>query len=535
MLDAFDTLDLSFMSIKNPTDEPSEAANLSSEAVGIASDENVRARLAAIVDSSDDAIISKDLNSIIITWNAGATRLFGYAAEEAIGQSVTMLMPQERKNEEPGILDRIRRGERIEHYETIRRRKDGSLVEISLTVSPLRDGRGTIIGASKIARDITERKRAERAWLEADRQKNEFLATLAHELRNPLAPIRNSLNILRLMGNTDPAAEQLQQVMERQVNHMVRLVDDLLEIARITTGKIELRLEPVEIATVIRSAIETSRPLIDAERHQLATKLPAEPLTVQGDPVRLSQIVSNLLNNSAKYTEPDGQIWLTVTRSDREVCISVRDNGIGISPEQLPHVLEMFSQSARARTHSQEGLGIGLALAKRLVEMHGGSLEAKSAGENQGSEFIVRLPLSEKQLSLPEVSMADSEKPTAARQKILVVDDNHDAASSLAMLLRVLGNDVQTANDGPTALQIIESFAPSVVLLDLGMPVMSGYEVAQRLRELPQARNITLVALTGWGQEEDRQRTQEAGFDQHLVKPVNLDALQVLLTHVQGA
>ena len=442
---------------------------------------DARTYLAAIVESSEDAIISKDLNSIITSWNAGAERLFGYTAAEAIGRSVTMLMPEDRMNEEPSILERIRRGERMEHYETVRRRKDGSAFYISLTVSPIIDARERIVGASKIARDITERKRSEEALREADRRKNEFLATLAHELRNPLAPIRNSLNILRISGSDAAAAERVQEMMERQVNHMVRLVDDLLEVSRITTGKIDLRLEPLEIASIIRSAIETSRPLIDAHRHHLVTTLPPEPLTVEGDPVRLSQIVANILNNAAKYTEPNGDIFINVSPEDGHVLISVRDTGIGISATMLPHVFEMFAQADRDKKRSQDGLGIGLALVKRLVEMHGGTVEAKSAGEGYGSEFTVRLPLAEDQLpATREVDAAQHKESASSQQRILVVDDNLDAAASLAMLLRVLGNDVQTANDGMSALEILESYRPSVVLLDLGMPGMSGFEVATR-------------------------------------------------------
>ena len=492
-----------------------------------------KARLAAIVESSDDAIISKDLNSIIMTWNAGATRLFGYTAEEAIGRPITMLMPPERIDEEPSILDRIRRGERIDHYETVRCRKDGTLIDISLTVSPLVDKHGKIVGASKIAHDITSRKQVERTLLEPDRQKNEFLATLAHELRNPLAPIRNSLNILRLTNAESPAAQRVQEMMERQVNHMVRLVDDLLEIARITTGKIELRLEPVEIASVVHTAVDTSRPLIDAGRHHLITKLPPEPLTVEADPMRLSQVISNLLNNAAKYTQPGGQIWLTVSRDAGQAVISVRDTGIGISAELLPHVLEMFTQAERTKRHSQDGLGIGLALVKRLIEMHGGKVEAKSEGEGRGSEFILRLPLAKSQMP-SAADDANSNRVAKAKSghRILVVDDNQDSAVTLAMLLKVLGNEVETALDGQSALQAFETLRPSVVLLDLGLPDMSGYEVARRLRELPHFEHVTLVALTGWGQEEDRRQTQEAGFDQHLVKPVDLDTLQLLLAGV---
>lgn len=492
--------------------------------------EQVNARLAAIVNSSDDAIISKDLNGVITTWNAAAQRLFGYTAEETIGRSVTMLIPPERLNEEPGILDRIRRGEPIEHYETVRRRKDGTLIEISLTVSPLIDKSGHIIGASKIARDITDRKQIERALVEADRQKNEFIATLAHELRNPLAPIRNSLNILKLSHGDGASVLQLQEMMERQVNHMVHLVDDLLEISRITTGKIELRVEQVDLAAVIRSAVETSKPLIDARQHRLAVSLPAEKLIVEGDAVRLSQIVANLLNNAAKYTEPDGNIWLTVSRDGAEAVISVRDNGIGIASEHLPHVLEMFAQADRAKRNSQDGLGIGLALVKRLIEMHGGKVEARSEGEGRGSEFVLRLPLSAKaKQSAAPATPAPADAPAGAKRKILVVDDNRDAAVTLAMLLKLLGNEVATAHDGETGLQTFDEFRPSLILLDLGMPDMTGFDVARELHTRPHFAGVTLVALTGWGQADDRRRTQEAGFDYHMVKPVTLDSLRTIL------
>jgi PAS domain S-box-containing protein len=495
--------------------------------------EQATARLAAIVESSDDAIISKDLNGIITSWNAAAARLFGYTAEEAIGSSVTMLMPTERLNEEPGILERIRRGQPIEHYETVRRRKDGTLLDISLSVSPLMDKYGKVVGASKIARDISDRKRIERALVEADRQKNEFIATLAHELRNPLAPIRNSLNILKLSQGDATAVSQLHEMMERQVNHMVHLVDDLLEISRITTGKIDLRMEQVDLATVIRSAVETSRPLIDSRQHRLNISLPPEKLIVDGDAVRLSQIVANLLNNAAKYTEPEGHIWLSVSRDGAEALISVRDNGLGISAEQLPHVLEMFNQADRAKRHSQDGLGIGLALVKRLVEMHGGCVETYSDGEGKGSEFTLRLPLSAQMKSASAAATSGAtESQSAGRRRILVVDDNRDAAVTLSMLLKLLGNEVATAHDGHTGLQAFDEFLPSLVLLDLGMPDMTGFDVARELHTRPHFAGVTLVALTGWGQADDRRRTAEAGFDYHLVKPVTLDALNGILAQV---
>lgn len=486
-------------------------------------------RLAAIVEGCEDAIVSKDLNGIIESWNGGAERLFGYSPSEVIGKSITMLIPQERIEEESEILSRIRAGKRIRHFETIRHRKDGSPVEISLTVSPIRNSGGEIVGASKIARDISERKRIERALLAADQQKNEFLATLAHELRNPLAPIQTSLYIMRLRHPMDEALVELQEVMERQLNHLVRLVDDLLEISRITTGKIELRLQQVDVRTLISSAVETSRPLVDAAGHELLVSLPSTPITVQGDPVRLAQVVSNILNNACKFTDPGGRIWLTVTSEPQRVAIAIRDNGIGIPASSLPAVMKMFSQVGRERGVSKGGLGIGLALVDRLVNLHGGSIEVRSDGEGQGSEFVVRLPIAEPDESAAGESDRLEKTPQASRQKVLIVDDNRDAASSLSTLLRLLGCDTQTAHSGEDALGLVPAFKPRVILLDLGMPGMSGFEVAQRVRRLPSGTDALLIALTGWGQEDDRRRTRDAGFNHHLVKPVSMDLLRMIL------
>jgi PAS domain S-box-containing protein len=497
--------------------------------------EATRALHAAVVDDSDDAIITKDLNGVITSWNRSAERLFGYSPQEAIGRPVTILIPANRQHEEPQILARLRRGERVDHFETVRVRKDGAHLAISLTISPVKDAAGRITGISKIARDITEKKRAEEALRTGDLRKNEFLATLAHELRNPLAPIRNSLHILRLAGSEEPSATRVLEMMERQVNHMVRLVDDLLDVARITNGKIDLRTELVEIAAVVRGAVEVSKPLIDASGHRLATTLPPTPLTIEADAVRLTQVIANLLNNAAKYMEPGGQIWLTVGSDAADVVISIRDTGIGIAADTLPYLFEMFTQAKENGKRAQGGLGIGLALARRLVEMHGGQIEARSDGPGLGSEFVIRLPLAKRQLSaMAGASPLTDQGCHAAPGRILIVDDNRDAASSLGLLLRMLGNEVQTANDGISALEVLQSYRPTVVLLDLGMPGMDGYEVARRARVLPHCRHTIFIALTGWGQEEDRRRTREAGFDHHLVKPVNVGTLELLLTEVQG-
>jgi len=492
-----------------------------------------QAVLASIVASSDDAIISKTLDGMILTWNAGAERIFGYSAEEAIGKPITLLIPPERHDEERELLKRLCRGERIDHFETVRVTKDGRLIDVSLTVSPVRDSAGRIVGASKVARDITERRQAEMALRDVDRRKDEFLAILAHELRNPLAPIRNSLHILRLTSQNDPVGERVGDMMDRQVNHMVRLVDDLLEVSRITSGKIALRKERVDLAAILQNSMETSRPLIEAVDHQLTLAFPPEPLIVDGDPVRLAQVFANLLNNSAKYTDAGGEIGITARREGGWAVISVRDTGAGIPREMLPSVFELFTQIDRHADRAQGGLGIGLTLVKSLVEMHGGTVQANSAGLGQGSEFVVRLPLvSDKrpaELSgTPEISTSLL-KP----RRVLVVDDNRDAAESMGILLKLLGADVHVAYSGAEALEALPAYRPDVVILDIGMPGMDGYEVARRIRRQPEFQKVTLIALTGWGQDKDRRQSQTAGFDYHLIKPADVDALQALLALVE--
>jgi signal transduction histidine kinase len=380
------------------------------------------------------------------------------------------------------------------------------------------------------ARDLLlARTQAEESLRQADRRKDEFLATLAHELRNPLAPLRNSVHLLQLTASDDPTTARLCETMERQLNHLVRLVDDLLEVSRITRGKIELRKEEVELAAIARNAIETSRPLIDAAKLQLAISLPPETLIVNGDPVRLAQIFANLLNNAAKYTNEGGQIWFTARKIEAEAVVSIRDTGIGIAADLLPKVFEMFMQVDGATDRSQGGLGIGLTLVRSLVEMHGGSVSVESGGPGKGSEFTVRLPLAAMRRKSSGATPDMRPAPPIAARRILVVDDNVDSAKTLGMLLKYLGADVQVVHDGPAAIDAIETFQPGVVLLDLGMPEMDGYEVARRVRERHQSNDVTLIALTGWGQEDDRRRTREAGFDHHLVKPADIAALQSLL------
>jgi len=488
--------------------------------------------LAAIVSSSEDAIVSKTRDDIILTWNRGAERIFGYSAAEAIGQPITLIVPDSRREEEKDILRRILRGERLEHFETKRVAKDGSLLDVSLTISPLRDAEDRIIGVSKVARDVTPQKLAEQALRDADRRKDEFLATLAHELRNPLAPILNSLHIMRLAANDDPAIERVRGIMERQVNHMVRLVDDLMEVSRITRGKIELRREPVELAAVLKSAIETSQPLIESARHRLSVTLPPEPVVLDADPVRLAQVFSNLLNNSAKYSEEKGQIWVTVVREPHTAVVSVRDAGIGLAKAMLPRVFDMFTQIDSAGGRSRGGLGIGLTLVKNLVRMHGGQVTAASEGPGKGCEFTVRLPLSSR--TLVDAPTIQGQSTAGVPLRVLVVDDNLDSAESLGVLLRLVGAESYVVHDGASALRALGMFRPDLVLLDIGMPDMDGYEVARRIRQLPEYRDLVLIALTGWGQEQDRRRSAAAGFDHHLLKPTDMVALQALMATLRS-
>ena len=615
--------------------------------------------LAAIVASSEDGIISKTLDGVITSWNRGAERLFGWTAHEAIGQSIHLIVPPELREQERDILDRLRRGERIEHLDVERRRKDGSSVHVSVMISPVYDRHGHIIGASKTARDITarkdweerlreqrdvmqlamstarmgawtrdlvldtvwwspefaeifgmspddthytrerlfeflkvedrerlrrivetaikehkdyavdfefrharsgewrwmesrgraefapdgrpiklygvviditERRRAVEALQEADRRKDEFLATLAHELRNPLAPISSGLHILRSAKDEGHRSIAL-EIMERQVNQMVRLVDDLLDVARITTGKVEVRQEPVDLAAVIKDAIETSQPLLTDRGQPFTVVSSDQPVFVNGDRLRLAQVFANLMNNSAKYSEPGQPVSITFGRDGNDAVVRVKDAGMGIHREMLPRVFDMFRQADRTGGRSRGGLGIGLSLVKRIVEMHGGTVTAHSDGLGLGSEFVVRIPAVEgPRRDLPaDLSAADR---SPARRRILVVDDNADAAESLAALLSISGHETRMAHDGPEALQQAERFHPDIVFLDIGMPTLDGHETARLIRKQPWGKDMVLVALTGWGQHEDRRRSKDAGFNHHLVKPADPVVVEKLLASI---
>jgi PAS domain S-box-containing protein len=622
--------------------------------------------LASIVESSDDAIVSKNLDGIIQSWNAAAERIFGYSAQQATGRHISLIIPPERISEEQDIIARIQAGERVENFETVRQRSDGTQIHVSLTISPVRDEEGRVVGASKIARDITDRKRIEaerqrlvslvenstdfigicdmqfvpfyinRAglelvglddiaqatrtpvrefffpedqarileeffptvvengdgetevrfrnfktgaaiWLlyrvfaltnsqgekiglatvsrditqrrqmeddlrklaaelsEANRRKDEFLAVLAHELRNPLAPILNGLQVLRMAGSGNGELQPAYEMMERQVSQMVRLIDDLLDVSRITRGKIELRRERIELSSLVQQAAEAGRQLCDKVGHELHVKLPAAPVYVDGDPTRIAQVVGNLLTNACKFTESGGKIWLTLEREHTNALLRVRDTGAGIASDHLSQIFQMFTQLESTLERSQGGLGIGLSLTKSLVEMHGGSIEADSPGIGQGSEFVVRLPVVAEKSDPPTEARDVSEKIRVAGRNILVVDDNRDSAESLAMLLKLVGNKVSTAHDGLEAFHAAESVRPDAILLDIGLPKLNGYEACRKIREQAWGKAIKIIALTGWGQDEDRRKTKEAGFDGHLVKPVEHKALQGLLNELLPA
>ena len=381
--------------------------------------------------------------------------------------------------------------------------------------------------------EVAERARAEQALQEADRNKDEFLAMLAHELRNPLAPIQNALQLMR-MKLSEPQSLWAQQVIQRQLAALTRLVDDLLDVSRITRGKITLTREPVELATLITRAVETIQPLIQERDHQLTLQVPSESLRVNGDPTRLTQALGNVLGNAAKYTDRGGRIELLCSRRGADIEIRVRDNGIGISAELLPRIFDLFTQLDHRSDYSSSGLGIGLALVRRLVEMHGGSITAQSAGAGAGSEFVLRLPLFADAGARPGAEaeqLCSHDEPTVSR-RILVADDNADALESLATVLRLRGHEVYSAPNGAIALETAVRHMPEVALLDIGMPLIDGYEVARRIRAQEWGKAVTLVALTGWGQESDRRRSREAGFDTHLVKPLDLEKLTALLAHL---
>ncbi len=421
------------------------------------------------------------------------------------------------------------------------RTHDGTYRWFSVRGVPICNADGTVrewIGANtdfhdrKMAEEELRRLAAELS--DADRRKDEFLATLAHELRNPLAPIRNGLQLMRLIDGSGEAGRQSLEIMDRQLTQMVRLVDDLMDVSRISTGKVELRKMPVQLADILNSAVETSRPLIEQMGHELQITLPEYPVIINADPTRMSQVFLNLLNNAAKFSDQGGCIRLTAEQHDTDVIVSVRDTGIGIAADQLPHIFEMFAQVDHSLEKSQGGLGIGLSLVKRLVAMHGGSVMAKSEGAGMGSEFIVRLPVDKNSPVEGAKTASQPEHDSIPPLRILIVDDNRDSADSLSMVLKLMGHDTRTAYDGEEAVAAAAEFFPRVILLDIGLPKLNGYETCRRIREQKDGMNMVIIAQTGWGQADDRQRTRDAGFDHHMVKPVDLNELQKLLAELQA-
>jgi signal transduction histidine kinase/ActR/RegA family two-component response regulator len=424
-------------------------------------------------------------------------------------------------------MQRAARGEHVAPMTFDHVFDDGTVVNTIVSAMPLFDAAGRPRGAVGAIMDVSLHMRNEAALREADKRKDEYLAILAHELRNPLAPIRNSLHLLRLATKHDPNASRATEMMDRQVTVMVRLVDDLLDVSRITRGAISLRKEPVEIAAAVRRAVEANRALIEAAGHRLVLRVPSDPLIVDADPVRLEQVVANLLNNAAKYTDSGGEIRLAVEHTADEATIRVRDTGVGIEPAKLAGVFDLFMQVEPHGRRAQGGLGIGLTLVKRLTEMHGGSVEARSDGPGRGSEFILRLPLAS--TSRPMVPAVDPAPVTStAARRVLVVDDNRDAAESLALLLQKFGATTRVESTGEAALRAVSEFKPTLAIVDIGMPGMDGHEVARRVRARPEFDAVTLVALTGWGQAEDRRLSMQAGFDLHLTKPASFEDLQRL-------
>jgi two-component system CheB/CheR fusion protein len=614
-------------------------------------------RLAAIVESSDDAIISNSMDGIVQSWNSGSERLFGYTADEMIGRSITVLEPAHRKREMAMILQRLRAGERIHHFETERVAKDGHIVEISLTISPIRDSTGKVVAASKVARDIgaqkaaeialrqsemrlralvetqaemicrfrvdgtilfaneayarsqgttadelvgqsfwkfipeeehadirksldamspaspylrvenridtvdgerwtlwtnrglefdtngcvveaqaigidiTERKLMEQQLIQSDKLKDQFLATLGHELRNPLAPLRNGIELLKLAAD-NARVEELTALLDRQVQHLQRLVDDLVDISRINHGHIELRFSEADLGEVVRAAVELSSPLLDERRHRLTTRLGTNPPRVNGDIDRLIQVVANLLTNAAKYTRPGGDISVELMASSDSVDILVQDDGLGFPPELAESLFDMYTRVPQHQKYSGGGgLGVGLPLARQLVALHGGRIEASSKGHGKGSVFRVTLPRMKSLKTAAEVaSQGTAGQGTRAHadqsgRRVLVVDDNVDAAASISQLLTRYRHDVLTVHDGASAIKALQSFSPDVVLQDIGIPGMDGYETARQMRALPAGKELLIAALTGWGRSNDKKRAAKAGFDQHLTKPADIEEL----------
>jgi PAS domain S-box-containing protein len=492
-------------------------------------------RYRRLFETAKDGILILDAESARITdANPFIAELLGYSHADLIGKELWQIGLFKDVDESKAAMRELQENRYIRYEDIPLETKEGRRIDVEFVSNVYSEDHQSVIQCN--IRDITERKRLENKLKqiaversEADRRKDEFLAMLAHELRNPLAPIRNALQIMRLTGGNAEAVASASEMMERQVGQMVRLVDDLLDVSRISRGKIELRRGRIELASAVNHAVEAIRTLVQLMEHKLIVTLPSQPLYLNADPTRLAQVVGNILNNACKFTDKGGHISLTVEQDGPQAVIRVRDTGVGIAAEQLPFIFDMFMQIDTSLERSVGGLGIGLMLVKNLVEMHDGTVEVHSAGVGHGTEFVVRLPIMLEATKLqPPKPMVSGPTITAAR-RILVVDDNRDAATSLAMLLKIAGHETHTAHDGLEAVEAAATFRPEIVLLDIGLPKLNGYEACRRIREQPWGKNIVIVALTGWGQAEDRKKSKNAGFDGHMVKPVDFDALTKLL------
>ena len=487
----------------------------------------------------DYAIVMTDPESRVVSWNSGAERILGYTGPEILGRDLAIVFtPEDREAGVPAREMRTAVAEGRAIDERWHLRKDGSRFWGSGVLSPLYCEDGRLRGFAKVFRDDSERKHLEEElrWramelVEADRQKDQFLAMLAHELRNPLAPVRNALEEIRLTPGDPDAVDRARALAGRQIAHMARLIEDLLDVSRITSGKIQLRRKPIDLSAIAAHAAMTSQPLIEAAHQELHTTIAPAPIWVEGDATRLEQVLNNLLNNATKYSDPGGIIDLSVDVEGAEACLRVRDTGIGIGPEILPRVFDLFAQGDRSLARAQGGLGIGLTLVRSLVEMHGGSAAVHSEGLGRGTEVVVRLPTIDGPVPLVPESSAEADYDPQPR-RVLIVDDNIDSATSLARVLGLWGHDVWVAHSGPEAIEVAVARRPDLLLLDIGLPGMDGYEVAGILRTRPETGRPVLVALTGYGQEEDRRRSRDAGIEHHLVKPVDLDELQALLERI---
>jgi PAS domain S-box-containing protein len=497
------------------------------------------ARFDAIVQHASDAIVSCDPGGTIRSWNPAAERLFGYRPDEVIGRPVTLLAPPGRQNEPLLSLDRVLKGDVVAN-DAVRRTRDGRELTVRVALAPMRAADGTVYGAIGILHDVSERTSAEEALRQADRRKDEFLATLAHELRNPLAALVSQVDLLRLTGADTAARARSVAVMDRQTRQLTRLINDLLDISRITQGHLSLQLQPQAVNRLLELAAEACSDAVAAAGHHLRLQPLAEDAFVLGDEARLVQVLSNLLHNAVKYSPDGSEVVLRARAADGSVHIDVEDHGIGIAPAMTESIFEMFTQATPAPGRRHDGLGIGLALSRRLVQLHGGRLQAASAGPGHGSCFTVSLAArsaaqrAEELLAPAHFSggQADADERVL---RILVVDDNHDAAAALSELLRLGGHDAAMASDGHAAIRACTQRPPDALVIDIGMPGLDGYQTAEAIRALPCNPPPLLIALSGWGQPADRERSLRAGFDLHLVKPVDVDELRRALARARAA